>query len=419
MLKVEDRQDRFRISAASSWLAQRARDSLLLDYEEGGLASPILTSHRLSDLGHGLEGVVNLSAGGQIHRQPPDFVKEAVRQAVDDGRFHYPGVRGDEDFRLTLSEKLARENKITADPATEILPTIGAEFAIDATMRILVNPGDEVLLIEPDYACFEPLIRTYGGKPISVPLRDTPGGWVFDPDDVRRRATPCTKLFCFSCGNNPTGYLYTREDLEAIADVARDRDFFVFSDEEYEKLVFDGKPHLSIASLPGMAERTITAFSFSKAYSLSGMRIGYAVGPAKIMDHMYNVIRLSIQAVGSLSQRAAMAVLKGPTDAWLREVVLDLERDRDFAVERLNSMPKVRVHRPVACYFLFPRLEVGLPSWELAEYLLKEARISVISGHNFGRSGRNYLRISGCVGRQRLVEGLNRMEQALERLASP
>ena len=419
MLKVEDRQDRFRRSAASGWLAQRARDSLLLEYEQEGLASPILTSHRLSDLGHGVEGVVNLSAGGQIHRQPPDFVKEAVRRAVDEGHFHYPGVRGDEDFRLALSEKLARENKIAADPATEILPTIGAEFALDGTMRVLVNPGDDVLLIEPDYACFEPLIRTYGGNAIPVLLRDTPDGWVFDPDDMRRRVTPRTKLFCFSCGNNPTGYLYTREDLEAIAEVAQEHDFFIFSDEEYEKLVFDGKPHRSIASLPGMAERTITAFSFSKAYSLSGMRIGYVVGPAKIMDHVYNVIRLSIQAVGSLSQRAAMAILKGPTDAWLREVVVDLERDRDFAVDRLNRMPNVRVHRPVGCYFFFARVEFGIPSWELAEYLLKEARISVISGHNFGRSGRNYLRISGCVGRQRLAEGLNRMEQALARLASP
>jgi aspartate/methionine/tyrosine aminotransferase len=369
-------------------------------------------------LGHGLDGVISLSAGGQIHRQPPDFVKDAVRRAVDDGRFHYPGVRGDEDLRVALAEKLARENGIKADPANEILPTIGAELAIDATMRVLVNPGDDVLLIDPDYACFEPLIRTYGGNVIRIPLRDTRDGWVFDPYDVRRHVTPRTKLFCLSCGNNPTGYLYTRQDLEVIAEVARDHGFFVFSDEEYEKLVFDEKPHVSIASLPSMAERTVTAFSFSKAYSLSGMRIGYMVGPASVMDHVYNVIRLSVQAVGSLGQRAAMAVLKGPTDAWLRDVVSDLQRDRDYAVERLNSMPGVHVHSPVACYFLFPRVEIrGLPSWEVAEYLLKEARVTVISGHNFGKSGRNYLRVSGCVGRQRLVEGLSRMEKALTRLA--
>lgn len=413
----EQRQERMRASGRAGWLSEASRRALLMEYENEGMPSPVLNAHRMGELGRELEGVTNLSAGGQIHRRPPDFVVQALRKALDDGRFHYPGVRGDADLRQALAEKLARDNGIIADPESEILPTIGAQLPIDATLRMLINPGDEVLLPDPEYASMEPVVRMYGGTPVPVPLRDGTSGWAFDFDDTRRRVGPKTKLFCFSNGNNPSGYLYTRDDLDAVAAFAQEHDLFVFSDEEYEKLVFDGRRHTSIASLPGMTERTISAFSFSKAYCLSGLRIGYMVGPAAVMDHMYNLIRFGIQAVGALGMRAALAVLHGPSDAWLRDIVADLQKDRDYAAARLNGMPGVRVHPPVGCYFLWCRVEAGgLPSWELAEYLLREARISVVSGHQFGRSGRNYLRISGCVGRQRLQEGLDRMERALERL---
>ncbi|MDR7420710.1 MAG: pyridoxal phosphate-dependent aminotransferase [Armatimonadota bacterium] len=415
----ETRQDRLRASAASARLSDAARRALLLEYEDEGMPSPVLNAHRMADVGHAMTDVVNLSAGGQIHRQPPDFVVQAVRAAVDEGRFHYPGVRGDTDLRTAIAEKLARDNGIVADPESEILPTIGAQMAIDGAIRLLVDPGDDVLLFDPEYASIEPVVRTYGGNVIPVPMRDEPGGWVFDHEALRRRVTARTTLICVSNGHNPTGYLFTRHDLEAIAALARERDLFVFSDEEYEKLTFDGRPHVSIASLPGMAERTITAFSFSKTYCLSGLRIGYMVGPATIMDHMYNVIRFNAQAVGALGQRAALAVLRGPSDAWLHAAVADLRADRDYAVERLNAMPGVRVHPPVGSYFLFARVEAGgMPSWALAEHLLREARISVVSGHHFGRTGARYLRISGCVGRARLEEGLTRMERALARLSA-
>lgn len=414
MSRADDRQRRLRASAGEAWLSDHARRALLLEYEGEEMPSPVLHAHRQTDLAHGVPGVVNLSAGGQIHRQPPPFVVEAIRAAIDAGDFHYPGVRGSEVLREAIAEKLRAANGIAADPEREILPTIGAQMAIDGALRILVDPGDEVLLIDPDYASIEPVVRAYGGRAVPVPLRDEPGGWVFDPGALRAQITPRTRALCFSNGNNPTGYLYTPEDLEAIAALAQKHGLLVFSDEEYEPLVFDGRSHRSIASLPGMAERTVTAFSFSKAYSLSGLRIGYMVGPAAVMDHMANVIRFSAQAVGSLSQAAALAVLRGPSEPWLREVVADLQRDRDFALERLRAMPGVRVHTPVGCYFLFARIDAGgRPGWEIADYLLREARVTVVSGHHFGRSGRSYVRVSGCVGRPRLTEGLDRMARAL------
>ncbi|MGQ0548761.1 MAG: pyridoxal phosphate-dependent aminotransferase, partial [Armatimonadota bacterium] len=260
-----------RASGQAGWLSDRARRALLMEYEDDGMPSPVLTAHRMGDLGREIDGVINLSAGGQIHRQPPDFVIDAVRRAVDEGRFHYPGVRGDADLRLALAEKLARDNGITADPESEILPTIGAQFPIDGVLRLLINTGDEVLLPDPEYASMEPVVRMYGGSTVPVPLRETAAGWAFDSDDVRRRVSPRTRLFCFSNGNKPAGSLYRRDDLEAIAALAQKHGFFVFADEQYEKLVFDGRRHTSIASLPGMAARTVTAFSFSKAYCLSGL----------------------------------------------------------------------------------------------------------------------------------------------------
>jgi aspartate/methionine/tyrosine aminotransferase len=408
-----------RRSAASAWLSEAAKRALLLEYEADGQPSPVLNAHRMGDIGHDLRDLVNLSAGGQIHRDPPEFVIDAVRRGIDERRFHYPGVRGDADLREALAEKLARDNGIAADPESEVLPTIGAQFPIDGALRLLVDPGDDVVLMDPEYASIEPVVRMYGGNVIPMPLHEGPAGWRFDAGDLARRITPKTKLLCFSNGNNPTGYLYSRDDLDAIAALAKDHNFFVFSDEEYEKIVFDGRTHTSIASLPGMAERTVTAFSFSKAYCLSGLRVGYMVGPAAIMDHMYNLIRFSLQAVGSLGQRAALAVLRGPSAAWLAEVVADLQADRDYAIGRLRAMPGVRVHPPAGCYFLYCHVDVaGMPSWKLAEYLLREAGITVISGHQFGRSGRQYLRISGCVGRRRLEEGLTRMERALAKLGA-
>jgi len=407
---------RLRATARAPWLSDWGKRALNLDYEEVGLQSPVVTSHRIAELGDGLKDVVNLSAGGQIHRDPPQFVMDAVRQAVDEKRFHYPGVRGDGDLRVALAEKLACDNGIQADPDTEILPTIGAQMPIDGAIRLLVNPGDDVLLLDPEYASIEPVVRGYGGNVISVPAHDTPSGWVFDPDDVRKRVTPKTKLFAFSNGHNPTGLLFSREQLHAIADLAHKHGFWIFSDEEYEKLVFDGRKHTSIAALPGMFERTVSAYSFSKAYCMSGLRIGYMAAPAAFMDHMYNVIRFEAQAVGALGQRAALAVLRGPSEEWLRPVIADLQADRDYLVARLNAMPHVRAHTPVGCYFVYARVDRDVPSWELAERLLLEARISVISGTNCGRSGKHYLRLSGCVGRQRLVEGLDRMERMMKTL---
>ncbi len=413
------RRQRMLDSVAEPWLADRIKRSLQMNTETPeGVCNLLVENRTREDLAHEREDVVNLSAGGQVARPPSPVVIEAVRKALGDWHTaHYPGVMGYRDFRVACAEKLARDNGIQADPDSEIIPTLGNQEAIDGAIRILINPGDEVLLADPLYADMEPLIHMAGGKVVHIPLIEGKTEWRFDPDQLRKRVTNKSKLFMFANGNNPVGVLYTREDLQAIADVAQKHDLFVFSDEEYEKIVFDGLKHTSIASLPGMRERTITAFSFSKTYSMSGFRIGYMVANPAITDEMYNIIRLQAQAVSSYGMIAATAVLRADMTVWLADTVRELMEKRDYAVKRLNAMPGVTCGIPRGCYFLLPNFSsYGVPSWRMARHFLERGRIAVVAGNMFGPGGAYHLRISGCVGFDAIKEGLDRMEEALPTL---
>ncbi len=413
------RRKRMLAAPTASWLSDSMKRGLMMDYETAeGIANPLVESRTSGDIGSSLGKILSLSAGGQTDLPPSPVVIEAVRKALDDWHTaHYPGVMGYKDFRQACSDKLARENGISADPDTEITPVAGCQLAIDGTIRILVNPGDEVLLITPEYAAIEPCIHMAGGKVVHVPLIEGKTEWRFDPDELRKRITKKTKLFIFSNGNNPGGVLYTKEELQIIAGLAQEHNFFVFSDEEYEKLAFDGLQHVSIASLPGMKERTVTAFSFSKAYCMSGFRIGYMVANAAITDQMFNIIRLAVQAVPSYGMIAATAVLRTDMTAWLAEAMKGLTKKRDFSVKRLNAMPGVTCATPRGCYFIFPNLSsYRVPSWQITRHMEETARISVGAGNVFGPAGAYHVRVSGCVGMDDLKEGLDRMEKALPTL---
>lgn len=412
----ESRQDRLAASATSKWLSPSMKSSLMLDYADGGLPSPVTAARYLSDLGEELGDVVSLSGGTIGDRLPPDFVRDAARAAVDKYP-HYPGVKGHKDLRQAIAKKLERENAMAADPDDEILITIGAQQVIDSTFRILVGPGDDVLLFDPEYASTEPAIRMAGGTVTAVPLALEKGEWRFDFDALARRVSGRTKLLVMSNGGNPSGIVYTREELQRIAELARKHDFWVFSDEEYEKTLLDGTTHYSIAALPGMKERTVTAFSFSKAYGMTAYRIGYAVGPARVIDHMHSILRFSLQACSAVGQRAAHAVLTGDMEPWLKDNIANLERKRDYLVDRLNRIPGIRCNTPKGCYFTFPDVRgLGMPTFELAEHILRRGRVSVAPGFEFGRLGEGHLRVSFCFGMEQITEGMNRFERAVGEL---
>jgi aspartate/methionine/tyrosine aminotransferase len=271
--------------------------------------------------------------------------------------------------------------------------------------------------MDPEYASTEPAIRMAGGNVVPVPLRWDGTTWSFDIAELEKRASPRTKLLVMSNGSNPTGIVFSRAELEQIADLAQKFDFWVFSDEEYEKTLFDGARHVSIASLPGMRERTVTAVSFSKAYGMTAYRIGYAVGPAAFIDHLYSILRFSIQACSAVGQRAAHAVLTGDMSPWLAESTANLQRKRDYLVDRLNQIPGIRCNVPQGVYFVFPDVRgLGLGSVELAEHVLREGRVSVAPGTQFGPMGEGHLRISFCFSYENIKEGIDRFERALATL---
>lgn len=405
-----NREQRMRLAADEGRVSQAAQRFLLREFEADGLPSPTLAAHHLKDLGAGLKNVISLSAGGQIARLSPDVVLSAARQAINDGIVHTASATGLKEFREAVSHKIKRDNGFIVDPDSEVVATIGCQLPIVGTIQILVDPGDEVLIMEPEYASIAPVIRMVGGIPVPVPYLEGSAGWSFDPTELERRASRA-KLLMFSNGSNPTGILFTQDQLEAIARISKANGFMVFSDEEYEYITFDGREHISIASLPGMKERTVTAFSFSKTFSMSGFRIGYMAGPAWVIDYMSDIIRFFIQSCPAVSQKAALPLLQNPHTPWLAEVRAELQAKRDYAVGRLNAMPGIACGVPQGCYFLFPNIRaLGLSSMELTERLLVEGRVSVLPGTSFGRLGEGHVRISACVGWEGLREGLDRFE---------
>jgi aspartate/methionine/tyrosine aminotransferase len=411
----ERRRQRMIASRDAGWLS----DSMKAAFTTGDARDPIISARFLGDLGEELGGVISLSGGTIGDMLPPDFVREAARNAVE-AYPHYPGVKGYRDFRQAIAAKLTRENGIEADPDDEILPTIGCQQVIDSAFRILISPGDDVLLMDPEYASTEPAIRMAGGNVIPVPLQWDGTEWRFDFEELARRASPRTKLLVMSNGNNPTGIVFSREELAQIADLAKTFDFWVFSDEEYEKTLFDGAEHVSIATLPGMRERTVSAFSFSKAYGMTAYRIGYSVGPAAFTDHLHSILRFSIQACSAVGQRAAHAVLTNDMTPWLQESTTNLEAKRDELVDRLNQIPGIRCNVPRGVYFVFPDIRgLGLGSVELAEHVLREGRVAVAPGSQFGPMGEGHLRISFCPSIENIREGMDRFERALATLPSP
>jgi aminotransferase len=410
-------KDFLRDHTSIPWLSEAAKRGLMAEYANGFDGSPIWGHDRMEKLGRRVPDAIELSAGtSRTARRPQPHLLEAAKKAIDDGYTDFASTDGYKDFRDAIARKLREENAVDYDPDSEISPTTGCQQAIDGTFRILVDPGDEVLLIDPEYASFEPPLRWYGAKVVSIPLSKKDGEWFFDIAEMSRKVNRKTKLLVMSNPNNPVGVLYTRKELKAIADLAQDYDFFVASDELYEKLVFDGGKHTSMASLPGMKERTVMFIGFSKLDHISGFRVGFVASNRDIIEQMHNVIRFTTQCVPSIGQRTALASLTGPRD-WIQTVADDYKKKRDFTVGELNKINGVRCHYPQSGYFAFPDFSAyGIPSQYLAEYALLEGRVKTVPGFWFGRNGEGHLRISYSVGMDWITEGLSRLRGAVEKL---
>jgi aspartate/methionine/tyrosine aminotransferase len=360
-----------------------------------------------------IPGVVNLGIG-QPDFDTPEFIRNAAKQALDEGYTRYPPAKGFEDLRQAIAGKLERENNIIANPDTDIYVAVGAMQVIFNSCLHLLNKGDEVIVIDPGYDYYSQ-IRLFGGVPVTVPARES-NRFKIDPDDIRSAITDKTKLMIINTPSNPTGAILDEKILQAIAQMAMEHDLLILSDEPYEHILFDGHRHVSIGSFDGMAQRTISAFTLSKSYAMTGWRVGYTVAPPAVIDEMEKLMEHMVSGVTAVAQRAALAAIEGSQDC-VRDMVAIYDKRRHIVYDGLNSIDGIKCLKPESTFYAFPNISsFGLSSWDFAKYLVKEHKVAVVPGNIFGKAGEGYVRLSFAASIDQLKEGIARIKRGLEAL---
>lgn len=368
---------------------------------------------RFFDLAAEMPDCISLGVG------EPDFktpwaVREAGIESLELGHTRYTSNAGLKELRIEISHYLERRFGLRYDPMSQVLITVGGSEAIDMCIRTLVQPGDEVIIPEPCFVCYEPITTLSGGVPVPVPCR-AEDAFRLRADALAAAITPRTKLLIMPFPNNPTGAVMEKEDLEAIAQVLRGTNIMVLSDEIYAELTYGLQPHVSIASLPGMAERTVVVNGFSKTYAMTGWRLGYACGPAPILQVMTKIHQSAIMSAPTTSQYAAITAL--------RDCDLEIDRMRDeynmrrrLVVRSFNEMG-LHCFEPRGAFYAFPCIQsTGMTSEEFCTRLLEKKHVAIIPGGAFGASGEGYARVSYAYSVEHLTEALKRIREFLQQL---
>ena len=348
----------------------------------------------------------------------PDFdtpwhIREEGIYSLERGRTFYTSNAGLKELKEEIASYLDRRFDLSYDPGHEIVVTIGGSEAIDAAFRAMLNPGDEVLLPQPSYVSYEPCIILADGVPVPIALREE-DGFKLTKELLLDAITDKTKILVMPFPNNPTGAIMTKEDLEEIVDVIIEKDLFVISDEIYSELTY-GSNHVSIASFPGMKERTIVINGFSKSYAMTGWRLGYACGPQVIMDQILKIHQYAIMCAPTTSQYAAVSALK-KGDADVERMRTAYNQRRNYLMRQFDKMG-LQCFEPFGAFYVFPSIkEFGLTSEEFATRLLQEEKVAVVPGTAFGASGEGFVRISYAYSIEDLKEALERVEHFIARL---
>jgi len=348
----------------------------------------------------------------------PDFdtpanIRDAAKRALDEGWTHYGPPLGQPKLREAIADESKRFRGIDVDPANVVV-TPGAKPIMYYAILALIEPGDEVVYPDPGFPIYESMTRFAGGTPVPYALREE-NDFRFDPDELRSLVTPKTKLIIFNSPHNPTGGVLTREDIEAIADIARERDITVLADEIYGRGVFEGE-HFSIAALPGMAERTIILDGFSKAWAMTGWRLGFAILPPALVDPFSKLIINSVSCTSSFEQMAAVEALSGPQDD-VKEMVEEFRARRQIIVDGLNAIPGIRCRMPHGAFYVFPNVAgTDMNGTEMADKLLYDGGVCVLSGTAFGKVGADHIRISYANSRENLSLALERIAEVVAKI---
>jgi aminotransferase len=345
----------------------------------------------------------------------PDFISEAAIEAVRKGFTHYTEIDGTLDLREAIADKLRVENGIDADPRTEITVTSGSQEAMLIAALGFLNPGDEALILDPYYPAYYEDTLLAEAVPVPVPLNEKKD-YGIDLEAMESRLTEKTRMIWMCSPSNPTGRVFSRQDLETVAEAAKRHNLIVFADEIYEKILYDGAKHISIGSLPGMEDRTITVNGFSKAYAMTGWRIGYIAAEKKLSAILRKLHYYATLCPNAISQKAAFAALTGPQDC-VRDMVLEYDRRRRLVLSELGRIKSLSYAIPKGAFYVFPDFSSFDKSDEtFAAYLLKEAGVATAPGSGFGNVGKGHLRISYSISYEQVKEGLRRIGATLERM---
>ena len=348
----------------------------------------------------------------------PDFttsknIIDAACKALQDGITHYTPNAGILPLRQAISKKLKNKNNVEVDPETEIMVTAGGMEALMLAMMVTLDPGDEIILTDPFWTNHPSQVLMTGAIPRFVKVYEE-DGFAYNPDNVRKAINSKTKAILINSPANPTGSVAGREVLEEIAKMAIEHDLIVITDEVYQHLIYDGAEFVSIASIPGMKERTVIIDSFSKAYAMTGWRIGYAAGCREILQNMIKLHENVVSCITTSSQYGAIEALEGPQD-YLKYMLEKYAARRNLIVEGINSIEKLSCIKPKGAFYAFPNITgTGMKSEEFAVELLKKTGVVVVPGSGFGEAGEGFIRISYATSEENIKEGLRRIKAFVE-----
>lgn len=365
------------------------------------------------DIAQQVEGVISLSVGEPDFKTPWAARKEAIN-VLEKGRTAYTANAGLIQLRKEISVYLENFIHTKYEPDGEIIVTVGGSEALDLAMRALIQPGDEVLVPEPSFVCYSPIVTVCGGTPVPIVMTQE-DKFKLRADALKAAITPRTKALILPFPNNPTGSVMRREELEKIAEVLRGTDIMIISDEIYSEMTYNGEKHVSIASLEGMRERTIVVNGFSKTYAMTGWRLGYCAGPRPLIKQMLKLHQYCIMSSPTVSQYAAIAALtrcREDVDRMLEEY----DMRRRLVVKGFNDMG-LTCFEPEGAFYVFPCIKsTGMSSSEFCEKLIYSRKVAVVPGSAFGASGEGYVRVSYAYSVQHITTALERIREFVEEL---
>ncbi len=365
------------------------------------------------DIVNEMDDAISLGVGEPDFDTPWHIRDEGI-YSLEKGRTFYTSNAGLKDLKIEIAKYLERKNGITYDYDHEIMVTVGGSEAIDIAMRAMLDPGDEVLIPQPSFVSYLPCAIMAHGVPVVIELK-AENEFRLTAEELEAAVTPKSKILVLPFPNNPTGSIMRRDDLEKIAEVVRKHDLFVISDEIYAELTYGDKPHVSIAALPGMQERTILINGFSKAYAMTGWRLGYACGPKVILEQMLKIHQFAIMCAPTTSQYAAVEALKNGDEDVLK-MREEYDARRRYLLYRFREMG-IECFEPYGAFYMFPCIQkFGMTSEEFAEKLLEREKVAVVPGTAFGTGGEGFIRVSYASSLADLKKAAEHIERFINRL---